>query len=74
MISQALGGLARVALRTDVDEGRRGARETLAVSDSPSVIRTTRRSPRCQVMKSKMSAVVTSTGSLTTTEKNTFKS
>ncbi|MGH2429045.1 MAG: hypothetical protein ACRDGV_09225 [Candidatus Limnocylindria bacterium] len=33
MISQALGGLARVALRTDVAEGRRLAREALAVSD-----------------------------------------
>jgi non-specific serine/threonine protein kinase len=33
MISQALGGLARVALRTDVPEGRRLAREALAVSD-----------------------------------------
>ncbi len=34
MISQALGGLARVALRTDVPEGRRLAREALAVSDA----------------------------------------
>ena len=33
MISQALGGLARVALRTDVADGRRLAREALAVSD-----------------------------------------
>jgi tetratricopeptide (TPR) repeat protein len=33
LISQALGGLARVALRTDVAEGRRLAREALAVSD-----------------------------------------
>jgi len=33
MISQALGGLARVALRTDVAEGRQLAREALAVSD-----------------------------------------
>jgi tetratricopeptide (TPR) repeat protein len=33
MISQALGGLSRVALRTDVREGRRLAREALAVSD-----------------------------------------
>ena len=33
MISQALGGLARVALRTDVAEGRRLAREALAVSE-----------------------------------------
>jgi len=32
MISQALGGLARVALRTDVAEGRMLAREALAVS------------------------------------------
>ncbi len=32
MISQALGGLARVALRTDVAEGRRLAREALDVS------------------------------------------
>ncbi len=32
MISQALGGLARVALRTDVAEGRRIAREALDVS------------------------------------------
>jgi predicted N-acetyltransferase YhbS len=32
MISQALGGLARVALRTDVAEGRRLAGEALAVS------------------------------------------
>ena len=32
MISQALGGLARVALRTDVAEGRRLAREALEVS------------------------------------------
>jgi len=32
MISQALGGLARVALRTDVPEGRRLAREALEVS------------------------------------------
>ena len=34
LISQALGGLARVALRTDVAEGRRLAREALAVSDA----------------------------------------
>jgi len=34
MISQALGGLARVALRTDVAEGRRLAREALVVSEN----------------------------------------
>jgi tetratricopeptide (TPR) repeat protein len=34
MISQALGGLARVALRADVPEGRRLAREALEVSDA----------------------------------------
>ena len=34
MISQALGGLSRVALRTDVAEGRRLAREALEVSDA----------------------------------------
>ncbi len=34
MISQALGGLARVALRSDVTEGRRLAAEALAVSDA----------------------------------------
>jgi tetratricopeptide (TPR) repeat protein len=34
LISQALGGLARVALRTDVPEGRRLAREALDVSDA----------------------------------------
>jgi tetratricopeptide (TPR) repeat protein len=34
MISQALGGLARVALRTDVAEGQRLAREALAVSEA----------------------------------------
>jgi non-specific serine/threonine protein kinase len=34
LTSQALGGLARVALRTDVTEGRRLAREALAVSDA----------------------------------------
>jgi hypothetical protein len=33
LISQALGGLARVAIRTDVAEGRRLAREALAVSE-----------------------------------------
>ncbi len=33
MISQALGGHARVALRTDVAEGRRLAREALSVSE-----------------------------------------
>ncbi|MBA2380632.1 MAG: hypothetical protein H0V73_00850 [Chloroflexi bacterium] len=33
-ISQALGGLARVALRTDVAEGRRLAREAFEVSDA----------------------------------------
>jgi len=33
LISQALGGLARVALRTDVAEGRRLAREALTVSE-----------------------------------------
>ena len=33
MISQALGGLARVALRRDVPEGRRLAREALDVSE-----------------------------------------
>ena len=33
LISQALGGLARVALRADVAEGRRLAREALAVSE-----------------------------------------
>jgi tetratricopeptide (TPR) repeat protein len=36
MISQALGGLARVALRTDVAQGRRLAREALEVSDAAS--------------------------------------
>ena len=34
MVSQALGGLARVALRTDVAEGRRLAREALTVSEA----------------------------------------
>jgi non-specific serine/threonine protein kinase len=34
LISQALGGLSRVALRTDVAEGRRLAREALEVSDA----------------------------------------
>lgn len=34
MISQALGGLARVALRTDATEGRRLAREALTVSEA----------------------------------------
>jgi non-specific serine/threonine protein kinase len=34
LISQALGGLARVALRTDVAEGRRLAREALTVSEA----------------------------------------
>jgi DNA-binding phage protein len=34
LISQALGGLARVANRTDVAEGRRLAREALAVSEA----------------------------------------
>ena len=34
LISQALGGLARVALRTDVAEGRRLAHEALSVSDA----------------------------------------
>jgi len=34
MISQALGGLARVALRTDVAEGRRLAHEALTVSET----------------------------------------
>jgi hypothetical protein len=33
LISQALGGLARVALRSDVPEGRRLAREALSVSE-----------------------------------------
>jgi len=33
LISQALGGLARVALRTDVAEGRRLARQALTVSE-----------------------------------------
>ena len=33
LISRALGGLARVALRTDVAEGRRLAGEALAVSE-----------------------------------------
>ena len=33
LVSQALGGLARVALRTDVAEGRRLAREALVVSE-----------------------------------------
>ncbi|HWB89744.1 MAG TPA: tetratricopeptide repeat protein [Acidimicrobiia bacterium] len=33
LISQALGGLSRVALRTDVPEGRRLAREALEISD-----------------------------------------
>ena len=36
MTSQALGGLSRVALRTDVAEGRRIAREALDVSDAAS--------------------------------------
>ena len=34
LIAQALGGLARVALRTDVAEGRRLAREALEVSEA----------------------------------------
>ncbi|HEX4896793.1 MAG TPA: hypothetical protein VFV53_00380 [Candidatus Limnocylindrales bacterium] len=34
LVSQALGGLARVALRTDVVEGRRLAREALEVSEA----------------------------------------
>ena len=34
MVSQALGGLARVALRTDVSEGRRLAGEALTVSEA----------------------------------------
>jgi tetratricopeptide (TPR) repeat protein len=34
LISQALGGLARVALRTDVPEGRRLAQEALEVSEA----------------------------------------
>jgi tetratricopeptide (TPR) repeat protein len=34
LVSQALGGLARVALRTDVAEGRRLAREALDISDA----------------------------------------
>lgn len=34
LISQALGGLARVALRTDIPEARRLAREALEVSDA----------------------------------------
>jgi tetratricopeptide (TPR) repeat protein len=34
LISQALGGLARVALRTDVAQGRRIAREALEVSEA----------------------------------------
>jgi non-specific serine/threonine protein kinase len=34
LTSMALGGLSRVALRTDVPEGRRLAREALAVSDA----------------------------------------
>ena len=34
LISQALGGLARVALRTDVPEGRRLAHEALEVSEA----------------------------------------
>ena len=34
MVSQALGGLVRVALRTDVAEGRRLAREALTVSEA----------------------------------------
>jgi tetratricopeptide (TPR) repeat protein len=34
LTSQALGGLARVALRTDPAEGRRLAREAIAVSDA----------------------------------------
>ena len=34
LVSQALGGLARVALRTDVADGRRLAREALDVSDA----------------------------------------
>ena len=42
--------------------------------DSPSANRTTRRSPRWIVMNSNTSAVVTFSGSLATTEKNTFKS
>jgi tetratricopeptide (TPR) repeat protein len=33
LVSQSLGGLARVALRTDVAEGRRLAREALGVSE-----------------------------------------
>ena len=36
LTSQALGGLSRVALRTDVAEGRRIAREALDVSDAAS--------------------------------------
>jgi tetratricopeptide (TPR) repeat protein len=34
LVSQALGGLSRVALRTDVEQGRRLARQALDVSDT----------------------------------------
>jgi hypothetical protein len=42
--------------------------------DSPSLIRTTVRSPRWSATKSKMSAAATSTGSLSMTVKNVFRS
>lgn len=42
--------------------------------DSPSLIRTTVRSPRWSATKANMSAATTSTGSLSMTVKNTFRS
>ena len=59
--------------RPEIDDSRRWIVRA-DNPDSPSVKRTTPRSPRCSVMKPNTSDVVTSTGSFATLEKKTFRS
>jgi hypothetical protein len=63
----------RYAYRPEIDDSRRA---TVHADNphSPSLIRTTVRSPRCCARKSNTSAATTSAGSLSTTPKNVFRS
>ena len=61
------------AYRPEIDDNRRWIVRA-DMPDSPSPRRTTERSPRWAVMNPRTSAVVTAAGSLSTIEKNTFKS
>jgi len=63
----------RYAYRPEIDDRRR-AIVRADNPDSPSLIRTTDRSPRWSATNSKMSAATTSMASLPMTVKNVFKS